>query len=240
MIKVLVLATLLLPAASLGQFESDYACFLSVMLRSLASNPAATYPDSYFDSLKALASGELKPVEVISKNLKISQDFNTMMRNFESLPGEFKNEILACPLGALANTKKRCEEKHNPERCQSNGPVSFAPSCPEGFARYLTFLCYKACPPGFKDLGFACEKPTAVVQKIFSSLDECMAEQKACVSIKQTLFLEPCPELSKRTLSNICVFSCPDGMIDNGSHCLKRQKVPAKAPVVLSTEDFLF
>lgn len=240
MIKVMVLATLLLPATSHGQFWNDYACFVSKMVESLASSPSTSFADPYFDSLKSLASDKLSSMDLISKNMRISQDFNVMMRNFGSLPPLFQDAILECPLKVLENTKRRCEEKYHQEKCTSNGPVAFAPSCPEGYLPHLTFICYKSCPQGFKDLGYACQKPNAVVQKVFSSLDECIAEHKTCVSIKQTLFLEHCPEHSRRTLSNICVFSCPDGMIDNGSHCLKIQKIPAKAPVALSTEDFLF
>ena len=236
MFRLCLVGLLVSLATSKGQVSKELACYTRVLAQ--LGLDSQTPSSEGHQPLMAQDGGEDKEGEP-ENNLRLVSYINALFLRFDSLSSDLKKKLEACPKEALKKTLSRCNEKYAPQSCVQLSPVSFGLKCPDDYTQNSSFFCYRKCPKGFEELIFACKKPIAIVQNPFTSAEECAKSSGPCLSIKDTLYFPVCPPFSKRVLTNVCLFSCPEGIIDNNGICFKRLKLAIRHPVILNYHDFL-
>jgi hypothetical protein len=114
---------------------------------------------------------------------------------------------------SLDDARRRCEQE-NAQGCEEDGAIIY-PKCRSGFHAVGCCTCSPDCPPGMRDIGVSCHKPTHD-RGVGRPIHACPAGKEEDAG----LCYDPCRE-GYRGAGPVCWQTCPDGFRDIGVSCEK-------------------
>lgn len=143
------------------------------------------------------------------------------INNYSSFDSITKKNVADCKLD-ISKALKRCETALGAGNCEQIDEVTLSKKCPEGFYRRSDNSCVIACPEGYTEHGFYCEKPKPYVLQNFSTQEECEKSSKTqCQLWHVRYWVGQCKEHYLRLGSTVCIGKCPYGTEDEAELCMK-------------------
>ncbi|EAR97486.1 hypothetical protein TTHERM_00437350 (macronuclear) [Tetrahymena thermophila SB210] len=174
----------------------------------------------------------VKQVTDLLATIQEKKDKAKILRAVGQIAGQIQPLMEECsnPM-CLFEAQLRCE-KSTGKSCEQYGAIMY-PKCDNGFFNVGCCLCASQCPPGFRDDGFFCAKPSAYGRgagypwqfgdafNLDNATKRCEKDNSQGCEQNGLIIYPKCQQGFHNFGCCICSPDCPSGTVDIGVSCTK-------------------